>query len=422
MTSTSNPEVIAICYAQGWCKSQDVMYKEEAQKVTGIGRAFEASNIKSFDEFEEFRGISIIPTQAFQRCTSLKSIKLPERIEKIEGFSLGTTALSEIHIPSGVSSIQGSAFNSTPIVNFSVSESNMDYLTKDGVLVTSSGMLVKYPEGRTIEEYTTDPFITKLGGYSLSGTSLKKLILSDNVISHEVSCIVDNPYLTDIHFGANISPTDLAFNTKRNSALLNITVSENHQSLSSEDGVLYNIDKTVVWKYPEGRTSFITIDSAKTVGPYACYMMANLKEITLPDNIETLDTSSFYSCYNMTSFITNNTSNLKVIGKNALQLASAMKYIILPASLTSLNSDSFTSCRSLGSITFNGLTAPIFADITASNPITSAFGSNASNFTGLESSVRVVYVPTDSTGYDSSDWNNSIFSPDRNNFTLSKTL
>jgi uncharacterized protein (DUF2344 family) len=29
MTSTSNPEVIAICHAQGWC-DKDVMFKEDA--------------------------------------------------------------------------------------------------------------------------------------------------------------------------------------------------------------------------------------------------------------------------------------------------------------------------------------------------------------------------------------------------------
>ena len=71
MTSTSNPEVISICYAQGWCKSPDVMYKVEAQIVSSIGNVFQNSKIKTFNELAEFTNITELSNQAFFMCSEL---------------------------------------------------------------------------------------------------------------------------------------------------------------------------------------------------------------------------------------------------------------------------------------------------------------------------------------------------------------
>lgn len=63
----------------------------------------------------------------------------------------------------------------------------------------------------------------------------------------------------------------------------------------------------------------------------------------------------------------------------------------------------------------------------------SVFGSELNQWTGRDASTRVVFVPTNATGYDDDSWNNSIFSTERVSvgddgvtkeyyYTLSKTL
>lgn len=74
MTSASNPEVMAICYAQGWCASADKMTKTEAEAVTNIGTAFRSSNIVHFDELQYFTNVTRLVGYAFYGCTALVQI------------------------------------------------------------------------------------------------------------------------------------------------------------------------------------------------------------------------------------------------------------------------------------------------------------------------------------------------------------
>lgn len=176
MTSTSNPEVIAICYAQGWCKSPDVMYKTEAQVVTDIGNVFQGgshyvngqsvprpgASIKSFVELEEFKNITAIPDQAFFQCGNLAEITIPINVQSLGMFAFGSTNLTHVKIPNSVSSINYTAFDGSPIESFDTG-SNINYKTTNGILRNADGILVKYPEGRLDKEYTTDENITGLG-------------------------------------------------------------------------------------------------------------------------------------------------------------------------------------------------------------------------------------------------------------------
>ena len=79
----------------------------------------------------------------------------------------------------------------------------------------------------------------------------------------------------------------------------------------------------------------------------------------------------------------------------------------------------------MGSITFMGSVAPQISSNT--------FGVDSGTWIGKNASQRIVYVPTNSTGYESDSWNNTIFDKNRiivNNdetitecyFVLSKTL
>lgn len=105
MTKISNPEAMAICYAQGWCVSQDYMWEEEAAAVTDINTVF-AGNVETFDEFQYFTGITSLPNSAFN-CNLgskkiLKSIVLPDSVttigmQSIRGAELDVLDLKNIN-------------------------------------------------------------------------------------------------------------------------------------------------------------------------------------------------------------------------------------------------------------------------------------------------------------------------------------
>lgn len=80
MTKETNPEVLAICYAQGWCSSEEQMTNKEAAKVSSISTIFKGTNIVRFDEFEYFTGVTELEAYAF-RCKNLESIKIPANVK-----------------------------------------------------------------------------------------------------------------------------------------------------------------------------------------------------------------------------------------------------------------------------------------------------------------------------------------------------
>lgn len=438
MTSTSNPEVMAICYAQGWAVNPDVMYKTEAQVVTDIGTAFQGGSfegsmrpgayIKTFDELSEFKNIKTIPDQAFFQCNNLTSIKLPLNVEKIGSFALGSTKLTKLVIPNNVTSIYYTSFDGSPIQSFEVGGANVSFLAKDGVLISSEGSLVKYPEGKLDENYITDEVITNIGQWSIRNTHLVNLTIGDNVLTHSDGCIVNNKHLTTLNLGSKINAPKLAERIYGNDVLTNINVSDDHTTLCSYEGVVYDISKNTLWKYPEGRSSINILSSVTKIGSYALSQCMKLTgSITIPDNIESIEDSALFSCQYITELLFTENSKLTTLGVRSLQLLPRMKNIVFPETLKYINGYALSNTSSLETIYFKGNVAPEFKDVSINQngvkTITTAFGTDTNSFAGRDVTTnKIVYVPVNSSGYELDDWNNSIFNTDRNNFMLSKSL
>ena len=116
MTSATNAPVLAICYAQGWCASPDSMNDIEASLVTSIGSAFNKgssnTDIKSFDEFQYFTGVTSLPKYAFQHNSGMKSIIIPDGVPSLpEGCFRSCTALKSITLPDSLTSIDYDCFS-----------------------------------------------------------------------------------------------------------------------------------------------------------------------------------------------------------------------------------------------------------------------------------------------------------------------
>ena len=75
------------------------------------------------------------------------------------------------------------------------------------------------------------------------------------MISHSDRSISDNTYLHTVNLGSSINQTNLAKNISNNNNLTVINVSSNHSSMCSINGVIYDVSKSILVKYPEGRSS-----------------------------------------------------------------------------------------------------------------------------------------------------------------------
>lgn len=111
MTDVTNPEVLAVCYAQGWAAHADYMTKKEAENVTSIGTAFQSNTaITHFEELQYFTAVTDLANIAFEGCSALELINL-DNIITAGSKSLSATKLEYAWMPVFVGNQFGSAEN-----------------------------------------------------------------------------------------------------------------------------------------------------------------------------------------------------------------------------------------------------------------------------------------------------------------------
>ena len=109
MTIETNPEVLAICYAQGWCAHDKYMTYSEAAAVTDISTKFDKNkNITHFEELEYF-GVTSFASTAFRGCTNLESVVLGANVTSLGDYMFNSSGLKRLII------------NSTDITNWGTS-------------------------------------------------------------------------------------------------------------------------------------------------------------------------------------------------------------------------------------------------------------------------------------------------------------
>lgn len=120
----------------------------------------------------------------------------------------------------------------------------------------------------------------------------------------------------------------------------------------SQDGVLYNADKTKLIKYPEGKKDkFFTVPA--TVTELAPYCFANLTDLTVrfSGEIPTIDPTSFAGSACSVE-ISNTVTSIGVEAFGKLGSASrGIRRVTIPDSVTSIGRSAFTSCIDLTNVT-----------------------------------------------------------------------
>jgi len=267
---------------------------------------------------------------AFAGCTSLTNITIPASVTSIGQMAfLGCTSLTAITIPASVTSIGQQVFqNCTSLTAITVDSGNTNYISDQGVLYNKDKtVLVAYPAGKT-GTLTIPDSVTSIGGGAFAGcAAFTNITIPASVNSIGQMAFSGCTSLTSITLSASV--TSIGQQAFQNcTSLTAITVDPGNTNYISDQGVLYNKDKTILVAYPAGKTGTFTIsDSVTSIGDGAFAGCAAFTNITIPDGVTSVGQQVFQNCTSLTS-------------------------ITLPASVTSIGDLAFFGCTSLTSVTF----------------------------------------------------------------------
>lgn len=167
------------------------------------------------------------------------------------------------------------------------------------------------------------------GGAFAECGSLTEVTIPDSVESIEVRAFSECTSLESIAIPGSV--TDISRNAFGEcSSLTDISVDSSNPAYCSEDGVVFDKDKTQLCFCPGGKTGMYRIpDSVTYIDFYAFYGCTSLKQVTIPDSVTSIDEGAFQNCS----------------GLENVTIGSSVKYI---------RTRVFEGCASLKTIYFRG--------------------------------------------------------------------
>ncbi len=334
------------------------------ERVTSIG-SYAFQSCTSLASVSIPGSVTSIGSHAFQNCTSLASVSIPGNVISIEDCVFQScTSLASVTIPNSVTSIGNSAFRScSSLPSITIPER-----------VTSIGDYA-FQSCSSLTSITIPGNIPGIGNYVFqSCTSLVSVTIANSVTSIGNGAFQNCSSLTGITIPESVTGIG-------NYAFQSCTALEeiNYNAISCDDltssaRIFYNagtnaangvavtignkVKKIPDWLFYRGNyiksVAFTEECVCDSIGSSAFRECSNLTNIiTIPESVTSIGDDAFRSCSSLTGITI--PESVTSIGDYAFQSCSSLTGITIPEDVTSIGSSAFSGCHALEEINYNAI-------------------------------------------------------------------
>ncbi len=284
----------------------------------------------SLTTLEVSKNWAIVDREIFADSPLLKSIVFSEGVNFISEYPFKFKSLPNLeylYFPATLDDLSyyfWIAFHH--LREIKVAADNPKYTALDGVLFNKEiTELIKYPSNKPDSIYIVPSTVKKIAMHAFDNASkLKSIVLSDSLEEMDASAfsgcyslarlIVPSDFCIKSSFALSALPSlklrILKVGKKVDVAeiplywgteLIRYEVSEENADYSSENGVLFNKDKTRLIRYPCGRKDsvYVVPSTVREIDQNAFNKLRYLTSLILPEGLEKIDKSSFDGCYSL---------------------------------------------------------------------------------------------------------------------------
>ena len=292
-----NPEITDKEYKEAITDEYGAKYTKDGLKLIHV-----PTHLTSYTIKEGTKVIGYYYIGAFNGCTSLQSLVIPDSVTEIGGWNAfnGCTSLQSLVIPDSVTKIGGNTFSGCTSLQSVVIPDGCNKIGWNTFRGCTSLQSLVIPDG-----------VTYIGDYAFCGcTSLQSVVIPDSV--------------TEI--GESV-----------------FSGCESLQSLVIPDSVT-EIGKSA-FEDCSSLQSVVLLDSVTEIGKSAFNGCKSLQSVVIPDSVTEIGGLAFSGCTSLQSIII--PDGVTEIGNSAFSSCTSLQSVVIPDSITEIGSSAFNGCHQL---------------------------------------------------------------------------